>query len=250
MLPRLQRQKGVIVSVQFSEEEAFLATQEGLEVRCKIPFSSQPVPMNGISCNTFTQTSKSWSNNTQRVTRPLLTSLSDDTVNPRLKAALKSSLLPERTICVIRDAEDKCVDDLWQRLSSVFREAGYSHLPDRLPLTGLILEEQDLHRVGVWIMPNNEDAGMIEDFYLRAISAEDWENGLAKTFVSSIPNPRFGPKISKSVYRVWLAIQSDPVGPAQALAFQQISRDAGDLPVFIQWLSDLLQVPAIPPASQ
>ena len=33
VLTRLQRQKGVIVPVQFSEEEAFFATQEGLEVR-------------------------------------------------------------------------------------------------------------------------------------------------------------------------------------------------------------------------
>ena len=159
--------------------------------------------------------------------------LSDDTVIPRLKAALKSSLLPERPICVIRDAEVQSADVLWQKLILVFREAGYSNLPDRLPRTGLILNEESLHRVGVWIMPNNEDAGMIEDFYLRAIRRDDRELGLAKTFVISIPKPLFKDKISKSVYRVWLAIQSDPVGPAQALAFQQISRDAGDIPIFI-----------------
>ena len=176
--------------------------------------------------------------------------LSDDTVIPRLKAALKSSFLPERPICVICDAEAESADVLWQKLILVFREAGYSNLPDRLPRTGLILNEESFHQVGVWIMPNNEDAGMIGDFYLRAIRRDDRELGLAKTFVISIPKPLFKDKISKSVYRVWLAIQSDPVGPAQALAFQQISRDAGDIPMFIQWLNELLELPAIPPASQ
>ena len=72
-------------------------------------------------------------------------------------------------------------------------------------------------------MPNNTDPGMIEDFYLRAIPDEDLELELAHTFVSSIPNPKFRLKISKSKYRVWLAIQKVPFGPAGALSVGQVS---------------------------
>lgn len=167
--------------------------------------------------------------------------LSDDTVLTRLKLAFKTD--PSSTICVICDAETRTAQQLWNRFIPVLRDAGYSLVPDRLPATGLILDQPDYHRIGIWIMPNNTDTGMIEDFYLRAIPDEDRELNLAHAFVTSIPNPKFGIKISKSKYRVWLAIQKVPFGPAQALSTKQVSRERGEIPAFIQWLSKLLQLP-------
>ena len=63
-------------------------------------------------------------------------------------------------------------------------------------------------------MPNNVDTGMIEDCYLRAIPKDDQKFRMSRDFVASIT----GLNIWKSIYRVWLASQADPVGPAVALS--------------------------------
>ncbi len=163
--------------------------------------------------------------------------LSDDTVIDRLKLAFKTD--PSSTICVICDAETRTAQQLWTRIIPVLRDAGYSLVPEDLPTNGLILDQPDYHRLGIWIMPNNFDPGMIEDFYLRAIPQEDEKLRRSRDFVASIA----GLKISKSTYRVWLAIQADPVGPAIAMSVGQVSRQRGEIPIFIQWLSKLLQLP-------
>ena len=118
-------------------------------------------------------------------------------------------------------------------------DAGYSPVLDDLPAAGLILDQPDYHRLGIWIMPNNTDPGMIEDFYLRAIPQEDEKLRISRDFVAFVPSL----KIAKSTYRVWLAIQADPVGPAIALNVGQVSREAGEIPAFIQLLSKLIKAP-------
>lgn len=82
---------------------------------------------------------------------------------------------------------------------------------------------------------------MIEDFYLSAIPEDDRELVRARRFVDEIPvdDRLFEKKTSKATLGVWLAIQSDPIGPGLSIKRGLIRHDAGLLPTFSAWLDRL-----------
>jgi hypothetical protein len=90
-------------------------------------------------------------------------------------------------------------------------------------------------------MPDNLSRGMIEDFYLQAIPGNDRERIRSEQFIESVPATErlFGAKTSKAVYGVWLSIQEEPASPAQAISRNLISRESGQLPLFVSWLQQL-----------
>ena len=65
------------------------------------------------------------------------------------------------TIGVIIDA-DSDLQSRWLTLQNILKEIGFN-LPKEFPKTGLLLNEGKL-KVGVWIMPNNNLNGILEDF--------------------------------------------------------------------------------------
>jgi hypothetical protein len=65
------------------------------------------------------------------------------------------------TIGIIIDA-DTDISVRWNSIKTKLHEIGFS-VPTEFPPTGLIIEN-DTHKVGVWIMPNNNSNGMLEDF--------------------------------------------------------------------------------------
>ncbi len=167
-----------------------------------------------------------------------IAALSDDTVRERLSFAIKSK--PER-VCVLFDAEQREAQRSWRFVREVLIEAGYIELPEEMPESGLICEAEGRPRVGVWIMPDNLSRGMIEDFYLQAIPSDDRERIRSEQFIESIPSEErlFGAKRSKAVYGVWLSIQKERASPAQAISRNLVSRESGQLPLFVSWLRQL-----------
>ncbi|MCI5166463.1 MAG: hypothetical protein D3903_10275 [Candidatus Electrothrix sp. GM3_4] len=65
-----------------------------------------------------------------------------------------------KTIGIVLDA-DKNPDNRWQSIRNCLTER-YQNLPKSLPQDGLIHPGDK--KVGVWIMPNNQEAGMLETF--------------------------------------------------------------------------------------
>ena len=74
------------------------------------------------------------------------------------------------TLGIIIDA-DTGIKSRWSTLQSIFSKQGIS-LPDEIPNDGLILKTDSL-TIGVWIMPNNDLNGMLEDFISFLIPKED-----------------------------------------------------------------------------
>jgi hypothetical protein len=61
---------------------------------------------------------------------------------------------------VILDA-DKDVNARYQNIKSKAKDKNfYQNLPDSMPKTGLIHTESGLPKLGIWIMPNNQDNGI------------------------------------------------------------------------------------------
>ena len=70
-----------------------------------------------------------------------------------------------RILGLVIDA-DLNIAGRWQRISQILVESGKYTVPDVLPNEGLILfpNDSDDVKIGVWVMPDNQLSGMLEDF--------------------------------------------------------------------------------------
>ena len=110
---------------------------------------------------------------------------------------------------------------------SVVNGGGYQRAIDRVadivhpygftlasnPVSGVIFQhDDDLADFGLWVMPNNRDEGMLEDWIKDCIHPD--ENDLfvhAGTVVDTLPQTKFNPiHISKAEVATWLAWQKKP----------------------------------------
>ena len=79
-----------------------------------------------------------------------------------------------KTLVIVVDADDDLAAR-WQSLTNKLRESGYHDIPSIPPPEGWVYQPTDpyLPRVGIWIMPNNQLPGMLEDFVAALIPADD-----------------------------------------------------------------------------
>ena len=75
------------------------------------------------------------------------------------------------TIGIIIDA-DSNISKRWSKLRNILIGKGFN-IPNDLPLLGLICKNTDEVKVGVWIMPDNNLNGMLEDFIRFFIPEND-----------------------------------------------------------------------------
>ena len=70
-----------------------------------------------------------------------------------------------RILGIVVDA-DTNIAGRWQRISQILTESGKYHVPDILPEAGMVLLPCDKEdpKIGVWMMPDNQLNGMLEDF--------------------------------------------------------------------------------------
>jgi hypothetical protein len=125
---------------------------------------------------------------------------------------LKTSGL--KTLGVIIDA-DSDLNKRWNELKSIFLKSNIS-IPDILPNEGLILTNLQV-KIGVWLMPDNNSQGMIEDFIKFLIPADDNLVGEAKDILHKLEGnqlQKYKPIHSaKALVHTWLAWQEDPGTP-------------------------------------
>ena len=107
---------------------------------------------------------------------------------------------------------------------------------------GTIIATDGKPRVGIWLMPDNESSGELEDFVVRMIPGGDQVWPLSRRYIEEIPEAerKFSEKkkLRAQLY-AWLAAREDPRQMGLAIR-------AGDLEVnselsqkFIAWLTKL-----------
>ncbi|PPD02792.1 MAG: hypothetical protein CTY29_11820 [Methylobacter sp.] len=99
------------------------------------------------------------------------------------------------------------------RLSKVVAPFGFTLEPDQVENNGLCFKNSDgLADFGLWIMPRNQHAGMLEDWVKSCIDEDEqalFEH--AANVVQQLATPKFPPhKISKAEVATWLAWQKEP----------------------------------------
>ena len=141
---------------------------------------------------------------------------------------------------VVVDA-DTAPASRWQSLRHIFAQAGCP-LPTQADPLGTIVELSGrmLARVGVWVMPDNEAQGMLEDFVRSLVPSGDALLSYAEECVDEVivRDRRFRPSYrSKAVIHTWLSWQEEP-GTPLGLAIKN-SRMNPDMPMvlpLIDWL--------------
>lgn len=113
--------------------------------------------------------------------------------------------------------------------------------------SGVVLRHDDgLADFGLWVMPDNRDEGMLEDWVKRCIHRN--EQALfahAATVVAALPQPRFKPiHRSKAEVATWLAWQKSPGhGPYRALEDHLIDVDSPLFQSLDEWLTRIFPRP-------
>ena len=163
-----------------------------------------------------------------------------DAIPVRLKAAGDEAI-----VGIVMDA-DTDLDARWQSLRDRLVKLGYVAMPDIPAADGTIIDPPPgtlLPRVGIWIMPDNQTKGILEDF-LRFLVPEGSELfDHVTTSVATIPEGerRFSELAEpKTLIHTWLAWQKDPGTPfGTAITARFLDPDVAQVDVLVSWLKRL-----------
>jgi len=131
----------------------------------------------------------------------------------------------------------------WQSLRRILRDAGYSNIPEFPLPEGTIINEDGLIIFGVWLMPDNQVPGKLENFIQFLVKPDDklWDQ--AEECIKQIPviNRRFSEQdLIKAQVHTWLAWQEEPGKPmGQAITKKYLDADAPYALELINWIHRL-----------
>lgn len=151
-------------------------------------------------------------------------------------------------IGIVIDA-DTDISARWQSVRDRITNIGYQNVPDQPDPDGTILDSPAgtyLPRLGVWIMPNNQTSGILEDFLRFLVPQPNILFDYAKACVKSIPDVPDDEGVfkskdeSKAVIHTWLAWQKDPGLPfGTAITARFLDPDVPEVDVLVAWLKRL-----------
>lgn len=143
---------------------------------------------------------------------------------------------------IVIDADDH-PDGRWGAVRGRFLQAGYSAavVPAQSVETGTILEtpaEGRLPRFGIWVMPNNQTKGILENFLEFLVPESDVLLDYAKNCVSNLPKrPFIDNDEPKALIHTWLAWQKEPGKPyGTAITAKFLDPNVAQADILVNWL--------------
>ena len=164
---------------------------------------------------------------------------------PAITPQLQASTGQGDIIGIVADADDD-LNARWQSIHHRLREAGYNSLPVSPDPYGTILQppvDSPLPRAGVWIWPDNREAGILENFLRFLVPQPNSLLDYATSCVDAIPSPLFSVNDKpKAVIHTWLAWQSDPGRQyGTAIKARFLDPTLHEATVLVAWLRRLFQ---------
>lgn len=163
-----------------------------------------------------------------------------DSVPVRLKASEDGDI-----VGVVIDADTE-LGVRWQSLRDHLIRLGYAPVPENPVPDGTIIDppvDLLLPRVGIWIMPDNQANGILEDFlrFLVPDGSKLFEHVVAS--VAGIPaeERRFSQLAeSKALIHTWLAWQEEPGKPlGTAITARYLDPNIAQVDILVSWLQRL-----------
>lgn len=145
-----------------------------------------------------------------------------------------------RVLGILADANDH-PDGRWQSISDQLRRAA-CEVPDERSQTGTILDGPRGIRVGVWLMPDNQRQGELEDFIADMIPEGDPTWPRARQYIDDIPvgERQIPPgKVTRAYVHAWLATRRRPQPMGLAITAGDLLHDAPIAASFVDWLRRL-----------
>lgn len=170
--------------------------------------------------------------------------LSRGGIDPLLVAIGQDIKAPERkAVGIVADANDD-LNARWQAVTNRIRRAGLDIEPPASPKPeGTIIIEGPRHpRVGIWLMPDNQLPGEIEDFVAAMIPDGDPVWPLAERYIEGIPEAdrKFATgKTERAKIHAWLAARKDPRRMGAAIHARDLNVDVRPCQAFADWLRRL-----------
>ena len=147
-----------------------------------------------------------------------------------------------RALGILVDANDNPAAR-WQAVSARLAPLGIT-LPQTPDPAGTIIPAQDdLPRIGVWLWPNNQSPGELEDFIISLIPQNDPVWPLSEEYIDNILAQQLNKfpqgKKSRAQVHAWLAAREDPRRMGQAIQYGDLNPNAPPLAAFATWLARL-----------
>lgn len=151
-----------------------------------------------------------------------------------------------RALGIVLDA-DQNLHGRWMAVRRSIVDFGYEHVPEQPSSEGTIVSTEGRPRVGVWLMPNNELPGMLENFVAYLISDGDTLATKAQSVLDSIETENINRYIPthrpKAFIHTWLAWQENPGQPmGTSITARVLSNENPATLLFINWLMRLFEV--------
>ncbi|MCX5647298.1 MAG: hypothetical protein NTZ17_21845 [Phycisphaerae bacterium] len=134
----------------------------------------------------------------------------------------------------------------WRSLKDRLTKAGYENVPSDPVSTGTILNPPSdalLPRVGIWIMPDNQTRGILEDFLRFLVPQGSCLFEHVQSSVAAIPEGerRFSQLAQpKAIIHTWLAWQEEPGKPlGTAITARYLDPGVAQVDVLVSWLNKL-----------
>lgn len=163
-----------------------------------------------------------------------------DNLIPQIPIRFKQSQV--KTIGIIIDA-DSDILTRWETLKKSFILNDIK-IPKNIPKNGLILVTLGKIKVGIWIMPNNNNLGMLEDFISFLVPKNDALFKKAGETLNQIEVENLNNYLlihkSKALINTWLAWQKDSGTPmGHAITKKYLDIEDENCKRFIDWIKNL-----------
>jgi len=167
----------------------------------------------------------------------------DEGVLRRLNALIPSPEPPKK-IGIVLDADNPDVTARWNQIKMKIREHGYK-FPKIPNQEGTIIHENPgKPTIGIWLMPNNRDGGMLEDFLLKManpkaiIIASNCLENAKKEEITSFKQIHY----SKALIHTYLAWQDEPGKTlGQSITSHVLQPETEIAQAFVKWLMLLFE---------
>ena len=163
---------------------------------------------------------------------------------------LQPSIYPEAMVAgrtalgIVADANED-PSGRWQSISDQLKRAGFSP-PEDSRCAGIVLckTQPAPLRAGVWLMPDNNGPGELEDLLAGMIRDDDPAWPRAREYVEGIPRDRraFKPsKLTRACLYAWLATREEPRHIGLATKAGDFDHKTAEAVRFVNWLRRLFE---------
>ncbi|HYN77366.1 MAG TPA: DUF3226 domain-containing protein [Lamprocystis sp. (in: g-proteobacteria)] len=155
--------------------------------------------------------------------------------------ALPLAVRSYRRVGIVLDA-DFAPERRWQSICDRLSGEGFT-MPGQPDPVGTVVERSDGKRLGIWLMPNNQSRGRLEDFLALLVPPGDpcWDWAGESTTQARKRGAGFAePDYIKARIHTWLAWQEEPALPfGTAIRAATFAHDAEAARGFVAWMERL-----------